>query len=60
MKLASILGHSTTEVTLRYAHLEPGAFTERERILVDVDLVAPRGGVGQVARSRLGREVAGT
>jgi integrase len=37
-KLAAILGHSTTEVTRRYAHLEPGAFTERERALVDVSL----------------------
>jgi len=38
MKLASILGHSATEVTLRYAHLQPGNFTEQERALVDVPL----------------------
>src|SRR2546428_8105117 len=38
MKLASILGHSATEVTLRYAHLQPGNFTEQERALVDVEL----------------------
>src|SRR5262249_39396802 len=38
MKLASILGHSATEVTLRYAHLQPGNFTEQERALVDVQL----------------------
>src|SRR5260370_66389 len=37
-KLAEILGHSTTEVTLRYAHLAPGNFTEHERQLVDVQL----------------------
>ena len=38
MKLAAILGPSATEVTLRYAHLQPGNFTEAERALVDVDL----------------------
>jgi len=37
-KLAEILGHSTTEVTLRYAHLAPGNFTDHERQLVDVQL----------------------
>jgi hypothetical protein len=35
---AAILGHSATEVTLRYAHLQPGNFTEQERALVDVQL----------------------
>jgi len=38
MKLAGILGHSATEVTLRYAHLQPGNFTEQERAFLDVDL----------------------
>lgn len=38
MKLAGILGHSATEVTLRYAHLQPGNFTEQERAHVDVNL----------------------
>ncbi len=38
MKLAAILGHSATEVTLRYAHLQPGNFTEQERAFLDVDL----------------------
>jgi integrase len=38
MKLAAILGHSATEVTLRYAHLQPGNFSDQERALVDVQL----------------------
>ena len=38
MKLAGILGHSATEVTLRFAHLQPGNFTGHERSLVDVRL----------------------
>jgi site-specific recombinase XerD len=38
VKLASILGHSATEVTLRYAHLQPGNFTAEERAFVDVQL----------------------
>ena len=38
MKLASILGHSATEETLRYAHLLPGNFTEQERALAEVQL----------------------
>ena len=38
MKLAQVLGHSSAEVTLRYAHLQPGNFTEQERQLVDLDL----------------------
>src|SRR5882672_6544529 len=42
MKLAAILGHSATEVTMRYAHLQPGNFTEQERALVDVQLAPAR------------------
>lgn len=37
-KLRVVLGHSTTEVTLRYAHLVPGLFSEDERRLVTVSL----------------------
>ena len=37
-KLRVILGHSSTEVTLRYGHLVRGQFTEQERALVDVQL----------------------
>jgi site-specific recombinase XerD len=37
-KLAEVLGHSTREVTLRYAHLQPGNFSDTERALVNVDL----------------------
>jgi len=38
MKLSTILGHSASEVTVRYAHLQPGNFTDQERALVDVRL----------------------
>jgi hypothetical protein len=38
MKLAQILGHSATQTSERYAHLQPGNFTEEERALVDVPL----------------------
>jgi TolB-like protein len=33
-----ILGHSASEVTQRYAHLQPGNFAAQERALVDVQL----------------------
>jgi len=42
MKLAAILWHSATEVTHRYAHLQPGNFTDQERALVDVQLSPPK------------------
>ena len=38
-KLRVILGHSTTEVTLRYGHLVKGQFTQAERELADVQLL---------------------
>lgn len=50
MKLAAILGHSAMEVTTRYAHLQPGNFTEQERALVDVSL-APAKVVAMTVRS---------
>jgi integrase len=37
-KLRVILGHSTTEVTLRYGHLVQGQFSEAERGMADVQL----------------------
>jgi integrase len=51
MKLAAILGHSATEVTLRYAHLQPGNFTEQERAFVDVQL-APSKVLPMAGRAR--------
>ncbi len=41
-KLAAVLGHSSTEVTMRYRHLVPGEYTEAERALVDLDLQPAR------------------
>ncbi len=40
--LAQRLGHSTTEVTERYAHLQVDRVTEQERSLVDIGLARPR------------------
>jgi|SRR5882724_4884114 len=37
-KLRVILGHSSSEVTMRYGHLVRGQFTEQERALADVQL----------------------
>src|SRR5437868_10832820 len=37
-KLRVILGHSSTEVTMRYGHLVRGQFSEQERALADVQL----------------------
>jgi hypothetical protein len=36
--LAQRLDHTTTEVTQRYAHLQPERITEKERGLADVEL----------------------
>jgi len=55
MKLASILGHSATEVTLRYAHLAPGNFTEHKRGLVDVQLRDKVGVVSPLRKKRAAR-----
>jgi hypothetical protein len=40
LSVAAILGHSSAEVMLRYAHLQPGNFTEQERAFLDVQLAA--------------------
>jgi hypothetical protein len=45
-KLAAVLGHSSAEVTRRYAHLRPDLFPERDYGLLSVDL---RRGTGEVA-----------
>jgi len=37
-QLAMILGHSHTTTSERYAHLRPGAFTDRELSMLEVDL----------------------
>src|SRR6266568_2723415 len=37
-KLATILGHSSTEVTKRYAHLKPENFRDADRKRLDVEL----------------------
>lgn len=44
-KLAVVLGHSSTEVTRRYAHLRPDHLGEVERRLLAVDLGRPAGAV---------------
>jgi integrase len=41
-KLSAVLGHSSTEVTMRYGHLVPGEYTQAERALVDLDLQPAR------------------
>ena len=53
-KLAAVLGHSSTEVTRRYAHLRPENLPEADRHLLDVDLGQPAGGV--VSIGTLGHE----
>jgi hypothetical protein len=37
-KLAAVLGHSSTEVTKRYAHLRPDLFRPEDHELLAVDL----------------------
>jgi hypothetical protein len=42
-KLAAVLGHSSAEVTRRYAHMRPDLFPERDHGLLAVDLRRGRG-----------------
>jgi hypothetical protein len=49
-KLAAVLGHSSTEVTRRYAHLPPEHFGEASRQLLDVDLAHARADVVPLAK----------
>jgi hypothetical protein len=37
-KLAAILGYSSTEVTKRYAHLRPAAFTDEDRARMPLEI----------------------
>jgi integrase len=66
-KLATVLGHSSTEVTRRYAHLKPEHFREEDRRLLDVDMgragtvvpMADRAPIGQFLASPTGYAEAG-
>jgi len=51
-KLALAMGHSSTEVTRRYAHLAPDSFGQREARLVDADLCTPAAPVVQLPVSQ--------
>jgi integrase len=54
--LAVLLGHTTTEVTQRYAHLSPTALSMADVSRVAVDLLAPRGEVEALENGqRMGR-----
>lgn len=54
-RLSAIMGHSSVEVTERYAHLGSDSFTEAEHDMVSVDLSRPTGAVLNLA----GREIGG-
>lgn len=49
-QLAMILGHAHTTTTERYAHLRPGAFSDHELAMLDVDLSSGEAPVLQLAR----------
>ena len=51
-QLAMILGHSHTTTSERYAHLRPGAFTDRELGMLDVDLSSGEAPVLQLPTRR--------
>ena len=52
-QLAMILGHSHTTTSERYAHLRPGAFTDRELGMIDdVDLSSGEAPVIQLPARR--------
>ncbi len=58
-KLAAVLGHSSTEVTRRYAHLRPEHFRDADRRLLAVDLTPRERAVVPLPRSgALGHEMA--
>jgi integrase len=49
-KLREIMGHSTVQVTERYAHLNPDSFSDKDRGAIDVSL-APGAVVGTVGHA---------
>jgi integrase len=53
--LATLLGHSSAEVTLRYAHLQPAALAEADIARIPVDLMAPEASVAPLIGQRSGR-----
>src|SRR5512133_3385124 len=57
-KLAAILGHSSTEVTKRYAHLRPGAFTDEDRAAFPLELGQKTGRVEDIAKPTKRRKAA--
>lgn len=57
-KLALAMGHSSTEVTRRYAHLAPDAFGEAESRLLSVDLTPKAGTVSASKAGSIGQSLA--
>ena len=53
--LATLLGHSSSEVTLRYAHLRPAALAEADVARIPVDLLAPPATVAPLIGQSTGR-----
>jgi integrase len=49
-KLATILGHSSSEVTRRYAHLRPDLFPEADYQVIQVDMKAKGGKMVKLGR----------
>lgn len=54
VRLQKIMGHSSVDVTERYAHLQPDTFREAEYLMLAVDLARPEGHV--VPLSKTGAE----
>jgi integrase len=52
-QLAALLGHSSTEVTTRYAHLRPDALARADVDRIALDLTAPAGKVARIDGPRM-------